>query len=209
MPQPSETDEPLRGATAPQEHHMHDDTRPWDNLGAPAHGAPPLDAYLTLTRLEDAVERLQPLGETEGEVLPPHVLRVTTGLLTLAQRLLRGWQAQQAEVQTCLATWRQQAQTLETTGMLMQTQAALLREQTAQLHHAPWWAFLAGVGLMGLVALGMTRMSPPPPISPTLQMLPSLPHALEQAPPSEAPPGMTSDMPPASEADGALAGTAP
>ena len=70
-------------------------------------------------------------------------MRATQDAVTLAQRLLCGWQAQQAVTQGCLTRWQQTPQALETTGLAMQIQAQTLQEQTAQLRRTPWWALLA------------------------------------------------------------------
>ena len=108
------------------------------------------------------MERLQQTGAGQGNVPLWDVLRVTTDAMTLAQGLMQCWQAQQAATQAGLTTWRHHTQTLETTGVILQCQAETLQAQAVQLHRAPWWAFLAGVGLMGLVALGMGRLTAPP-----------------------------------------------
>jgi len=166
---------------------MHADSAPEDEAAWPDADGPPLQAHLTLTRLEDTVERLQQTETEQGHIPLGEVLRVTTDAMTLAQGLLRGWQAQQAETQAGLTTWRQHTQTLETTGVLLQIQTETLRQATGQLRRAPWWAFLAGVGLMGLVALGAGHLTAPPhlvPPGPSLRSLPMLPESLR---PSEEP----------------------
>ena len=79
-------------------------------------------------------------------------LQATHEAVALAHSLLHGWQVQQVMTQGCLTQWQQTLKTLDTAGVALQRQAETHQAQTGQLRRAPWWALLAGVGLMALVA---------------------------------------------------------
>ena len=66
------------------------------------------------------MQRLQPTGEGQRDVLVRELLRVTHDAVTLPQGVLRGWQAQQTVPQACLTRWQQTLQALETTGVTLQ-----------------------------------------------------------------------------------------
>ncbi len=63
--------------------------------------------------------------------------------------------------QTCLTRWGQTVQALETMGLLMQIQAETRRQETAQQRGAVGWALLAGVSLMGTLALSAWLLTSP------------------------------------------------
>ena len=141
---------------------MQDDCAPHHDVEGLDDGGLSLPVSDDLARLEDAVQRLQQTLEEQDAVPLWEPLRVTQEAVTLAQGLLRGWQLEQAVTQVCLTRWQQTLQALETVGIAFQRQAETLQAQTAQLRRAPWWDFLARVGLMGLLALGVWRPAPPP-----------------------------------------------
>lgn len=156
---------------------MRDHTGPHDIAEEPDDGRPPLHAYCDLDRLEDALQRLQQMLEDHDEGTLGEPLQVTHEAVALAQSLLHGWQVQQAVTQACLTRWEQTMQALETTGLIMQIQAETLRQETTQRRGAAWWTFLAGVGLIGMIALGVWRPAPPvldDPVRQTRRPMPAL-----------------------------------
>ncbi len=116
-------------------------------------------------------------------------MRVTQEAVTLAQSLLRGWQVEQAVTQVCLTQWQQTFAMLEITVQTMYCQAETHRAQRAQLRRMAWWAFLAGVCLTGLVALGAWHLAPPPCALPAWQTLRPMPVVRERARPVRPLPG--------------------
>jgi ferric-dicitrate binding protein FerR (iron transport regulator) len=117
-------------------------------------------------------------------------LQVTHEAVALAHSLLHGWQVQQAMPQGCLTQWQQTLETLETMGVALQHHAETHQAQTRQRRRALWWALLAGVCLMALVAgwLGTRHTAPPPYDGPTWQTLQPVPSVPETVRPSDEPP---------------------
>jgi hypothetical protein len=130
---------------------MREPTGPQRNGTGPDDRRPPRHPADDLAQLEGLLQQLQQTLE-DHDADPRWVpLQVTHEAVALAHRLLHGWQVQQAMTQVCLTQWLQTLQTLETVGVALQRQAETHQAQTVQLRRAPWWAFLAGVGLMGLM----------------------------------------------------------
>jgi len=79
-------------------------------------------------------------------------------------------------------------QTLETAGVTMQIQAQTRQAGMAQLRREPWWAFLTGVGFMGMLALSAWLVASPPRPVPPWQALPPVALVPEPVRPSDEPP---------------------
>jgi len=179
---------------------MRDDLTPHNDVEGPDDGGPALPLSGDLARLEDAVQRLQQTLEEQDDVALWEPMRATQDAVTLAQRLLRGWQVEQAVTQACLTRWQQTLQALETAGVTMQLQAQTLQALTARRRHAPWWAFLTGVGVMGMLALSAWLLASPPRRVPPWQARPPVPMVPGAVRPSEEPPSMAPDATLAPEA---------
>jgi len=156
---------------------MRDDCAPHHDVEGPDDGSPPRDASGELARLGDALQRLQQTLEAYDADPRWAALQATHEAVALAHSLLHGWQVQQAMTQGCLTQWQQTLKTLDTAGVALQRQAETHQAQTGQLRRAPLWAFLAGVGLMALVAgwLGGRHTAPPPRDKPAWQALRPVP----------------------------------
>src|SRR5256712_861100 len=123
---------------------MREPTGPQRNGTGPDDRRPPRHSADDLAQLESVLQQLRQMLEAHAAAPRWVPLQVTHEAVTLAHRLLHGWQVQQAMTQVCLTQWQQALQALETAGVTMQIQA-----QTARRRHAPWWAFLAGGGPPG------------------------------------------------------------
>jgi hypothetical protein len=132
---------------------MADETRPADDGVAPAAGWRLRHISADVDSLEDRVHRLQEALTATDQDPGGAPLGVAQETITLVQEVLRGWQGAQAMTQTCLTQWHQTVAALETTSLVLQSQAP--RRRTAG------WAFLAGVGVMGLLLLAGGRSAPP------------------------------------------------
>ena len=156
---------------------MRDDCAPHHDVEGPDDGRPPRDASGELARLGGALQRLQQTLEAYDADPRWAALQATHEAVALAHSLLHGWQVQQAMTQGCLTQWQQTLKTLDTAGVALQRQAETHQAQTGQLRRAPLWAFLAGVGLMALVAgwLGGRHTAPPPRDKPAWQALQPVP----------------------------------
>jgi len=63
--------------------------------------------------------------------------------------------------QGCLTQWPQTVQAIETMGLLMQIQTETRWRETGQSRGAVEWALLAGIGLMGTLALSTWLFTAP------------------------------------------------
>ena len=163
---------------------MREPTGPQRNGTGPDDRRPPRHSAADLAELEDhdAAPRWVPL-------------QVTPEAVALAHRLLHGWQVQQAMTQVCLTQWQQTLETLKTVGMALQRQAETHQAQTVQLRRAPWWAFLAGVSLMGTLTLSAWFLTAPPHPVPRWQALPPPRLVPESVRPAAEPPSAAPDAP--------------
>ena len=177
---------------------MREPTGPQSNGTGPDDRRPPRHSADDLAQLESVLQQLRQMLEAHDAAPRWVPLQVTHEAVALAHRLLHGWQVQQAMTQVCLTQWQQTLQTLETVGVALQRQAETHQAQTGQLRRAPWWAFLAGVGLMALVAgwLGGRHTAPPPRDGPAWQTLQPVPVVPERVPPSDERPSPAPDAPP-------------
>jgi hypothetical protein len=136
---------------------MADETRPADHGAAPADGPSPCHMSADIDPLEHLVHRLQEALEAPDKAPCGARVCVAPEALLLAQYLLRGWQGAQALTQTCLTQWHQTVAALETTSLVLQSQAQMLQTQRCR---TAGWAFLASVGVMGLLMLAGGRSAP-------------------------------------------------
>ncbi len=119
---------------------MRDDLAPHNDVEGPDDGGPPLPLYGDLARLEDAVQRLQQTLEEHDDLPLWEPMRATQDAVTLAQRLLRGWQVEQAVTQACLTRWQQTLQALETAGVTMHRGGPFWRGWASWA----WWPWACG-----------------------------------------------------------------
>ena len=177
---------------------MREPTGPQRNGTGPDDRRPPRHSADDLAQLESVLQQLRQMLEAHDADPRWVPLQVTHEAVALAHRLLHGWQVQQAMTQVCLTQWQQ---TQQTVGVALQRQAETHQAQTGQLRRAPWWAFLAGVCLMALVAgwLGAWHTAPPPRDGPAWQTLQPVPVVPERVPPSDERPSPAPDAPPADD----------
>ncbi len=179
---------------------MREPTGPQRNGTGPDDRRPPRHSADDLAQLESVLQQLRQMLEAHDADPRWVPLQVTHEAVALAHRLLHGWQVQQAMTQVCLTQWQQTLQALETAGVTMQLQAQTLQAQTGQLRHAPWWAFLTGVGFMGMLALSAWLLASSPRPVPPWQARPPVPMVPGAVRPSEEPPSVAPDATLAPEA---------
>jgi len=172
---------------------MREPTGPQSNGTGPDDHRPPRHPADDLARLEDALQQLRQMLEAHDTAPRWVPLQGTREAVALAHRLLHGWQVQQAMTQVCLTPWQQTLETLETVGVALQRQAETPQAQMVQLRRAPWWAFLTGVGFMGMLALSAWLLASPPRPVPPWQALPPVPMVPGAVRPSEERPSPAPD----------------